>query len=85
MLGDNKSVITSSTMPTSMLSKRHNALAYHRARAAVAAQVLYFCHIPGTENPADVMTKFLAYPVFWPLVQPFLFCRGETVPVGSGE
>ena len=32
MLGDNQSVITSSTIPFSLLSKRHNALAYHRVR-----------------------------------------------------
>ena len=80
MLGDNKSVVTSSTLPNSSLNKRHNALAYHRVRAAIAAQVLFFCHISGKENPADVMTKFLPYPVFWPLVMPFLFCMGETIP-----
>ena len=30
MFGDNKSVITSSTIPHSSLNKRHNALSYHR-------------------------------------------------------
>ena len=30
MFGDNQSVITSSTIPHSMLGKRHNFLAYHR-------------------------------------------------------
>ena len=29
LFGDNESVITSSTIPHSSLSKRHNALAYH--------------------------------------------------------
>jgi len=80
LLGDNKSVVTSSTMSSSMLNKRHNALAYHRIRAAIACGILKFCHIPGKENPADVMTKYLQYPAFWPLIQPFLFCKGETVP-----
>ncbi len=39
MFGDNQNVITQSTIPHSVLSKRHNALAYHRVREAVAAKV----------------------------------------------
>jgi hypothetical protein len=78
LLGDNKSVITSSTIPHSSLSKRHQALSYHRVRSAVASGFLKFCHIAGNQNPADIMTKFLPYPVFWPYVQPLLFWKGET-------
>ena len=80
LLGDNKSVVTSSIVPTATLNKRHNALAYHRVREAIAHEILKFCYIKGIENPADVMTKFLPYPVMWPLIQPFLFCKGETIP-----
>ena len=83
LLGDNKSVITSSTIPTSTLNKRHNALAYHKVRSTIASGAMMFCHIKGTENPADVMTKFLPYPTSWGLIQPFLFCRGETIPAGT--
>ena len=68
LLGDNKSVITSSMIPYSTLSKRHNALAYHRVRSAVAGGYLKFCHMDGKQNPADIMTKFLPYPSFWPFV-----------------
>ena len=35
MFGDNQSVIISSTLPHSRLSKRHNALLYHWVRKAV--------------------------------------------------
>ena len=42
MFGDNQSVITSSTIPHSTLSKRHNALSYHRVREAIAAGILHF-------------------------------------------
>jgi hypothetical protein len=76
MFGDNQSVITQSTLPQSVLTKRHNALAYHRVRSAVAARVIYFCKIEGTQNPADVLTKFLPYAVFYPLVMPILFRKG---------
>ena len=36
MLGDNRSVVTSARLPHSTLSKRHNILAFHRAREATA-------------------------------------------------
>ena len=78
LFGDNKSVITSSTIPHSMLGKRHNALAYHRVHASIASGVSNFIHIDGTDNVADVLTKFLPYVTFWPFVQPLLFWKGET-------
>jgi hypothetical protein len=77
MFGDNQSVITSSTIPHSSLNKRHNALAYHRVREAIASNVMWFFHIPGKENPSDVLTKFLGFCIFWPLIKPFLFWRGD--------
>jgi hypothetical protein len=78
MFGDNESVITSSTIPHSSLNKRHNALSYHRVREAIASNVLWFFHISGKTNPADVLTKFCGHSVFWPLVKPYLFWRGPT-------
>jgi hypothetical protein len=77
MFGDNQSVITSSTLPHSSLNKRHNALSYHRVREAIASDVMWFFHISGTENPADVLTKYCGHAVFWPLIKPFLFWRGQ--------
>jgi hypothetical protein len=77
MFGDNKSVITSGTIPHSSLNKRHNALAYHRVREAIASDVIWFFHIEGKFNPADVLTKFLPHATFWPLIKPWLFWRGE--------
>ena len=47
MFGDNQSVVTSSTLPHSVLKKRHNMLAYHRVREAIAAVILKFFHISG--------------------------------------
>eukprot|EP00977_Amphora_coffeiformis_P024241 scaffold15162_cov84-Amphora_coffeaeformis.AAC.1 len=61
LFGDNKSVVTSSTIPHSTLGKRWNALSYHRVCEAIAGGWLRFEHIPGTENPADVLTKSLAW------------------------
>jgi hypothetical protein len=37
MLGDNMSVVLNTTVPSSVLKKTHNAIAYHRVREAIAA------------------------------------------------
>ena len=42
MFGDNKSVVTSSTIHQSILNKRQNMLSYHRVREAIAAKILDF-------------------------------------------
>ena len=75
LLGDNQSVVTSSTIPQSVMAKCHTALSYHRVRAAISTGMMYFCHVSGKENPADIMTKLLPYSVFWPLIKPILFWR----------
>jgi hypothetical protein len=83
--GDNQSVVTSSTIPHSALSKRHNALAYHRVREAIAAKILVFSFIEGSKNPADVLSKHSGYPQFWPLIRPLLFWRGNTMEWPDGN
>ena len=42
LFGDNRSVLTSSTLPHSTLGKRHNILAYHQVREAIAAEILAY-------------------------------------------
>jgi len=57
VLCDNKSVVTNSSLPTSVLNKRHNAICYHRVREAQAAGVIRVGWIEGKENVADLFTK----------------------------
>ena len=85
MFGDNKSVVTSSTMPQSKLNKRHTALAYHRVREAVASKMLSFNHIPGTSNPADILSKHWSNHKIWGMLQPLLFWEGNTLDLHSQE
>jgi hypothetical protein len=73
MFGDNQSVVTSSTLPHSVLKKRHNLLSYHRVREAIAAGILQFFHMFGSENLSDLLTKHLGHSVFHRLLKPFLF------------
>ena len=84
LFGDNKSVVTSSMIPHSMLSKRWNALSYHKVCEAVAGGWLRFEHLPGTEDPADIFTKPLAWHMLRTFVEPLLFWKGDTAaPSGS--
>ena len=85
MFGDNKSVVTSLTIPHSRLGKRWNALSYHRVREAVAGGWLRFEHIPGTENPADLLTKALPWTVSWKYLEPLLLWKGDTADAPSGS
>ena len=81
MFGDNQSVITQLTLPHSKLTKRHNALAYHRVRESIAAGIVKFHHIPGKENPSDVLSKHCGYQVAWPHLKTLLFWMGDTADI----
>ena len=79
MMGDNASVITSGSIPSSLLKKRHHTVSYHSVRAAIASGIIIFRKVKGTKNPSDICTKFLPWAVFYPLIQPLLFQKGETL------
>jgi hypothetical protein len=57
VLCDNKTVVDNSTVPSSTLKKKHNAICYHRVREAVAAQTIRIAHVPTGQNLADMFTK----------------------------
>src|SRR5687768_12233519 len=69
---NNNAVINSASIPESNLKRRHNALSYHRVKEAIAANVLWMHHIKGTENPADILTKFLPGKTWYHLMKPIL-------------
>ena len=78
MFGDNKLVVDSSITPYATLNKRHTILSFHRVRQAIAAGVIKFYHVPGQENPADVLSKHWGYSQVWELLRPLLFWHGDT-------
>ena len=73
MLGDNMSVVLNTTVPSSVLKKKHLGIGYHRVREAVAAKVMRFAHIRSEENLADILIKALPNPAFHTMLKPILF------------
>ena len=65
MFGDNKSVVTSSTIPNSTISKRHHLASYHQVREAIAAKFISFHWKDGKSNPADILSKHWEFATVW--------------------
>jgi hypothetical protein len=55
MLGDNMSVLLNTSVPSSVLKKKHNAIANHRVREANAAKVMRFTDVKSDENVSDIL------------------------------
>jgi hypothetical protein len=54
-------------------------------REAIAGGWLRFEHIPGTENPADLLTKALQWFKLKVYVEPLLMWKGDTAVAPSGS
>ena len=85
MFGDNRSVVTSSTIPDSTISKRHHLASYHRVREAIAAKYISFHWKDGKSNPADILSKHWEFATVWPMLKPILFWRGESATQLKGS
>ena len=75
--GDNRSVVTSATLPHSTLSKRHKILAFHRVRVAIAAKLMAFYWIQSAYNLSDMLSKHWDHPTVYPMVLKLLITRGN--------
>lgn len=78
MLGDNKSVVFNSTIPLSVLKKKHCAINYHRVRETIAGNIIRYCHIDSRLNIADCLTKPLPGNVQYNLLKPIMFANNFT-------
>ena len=56
---DNASVVINVTRPESPIKKKHNSVAYHKARESIAAGVCRIAKEDGLTNIADIFTKLL--------------------------
>ena len=79
LFGDNRSVVTSATLPHSTLTTRHNILAFHRVREAIAAELMAFYWIQSAYNLSDMLSKHLDHPTVYPMI-PKLLLQGVISP-----
>lgn len=68
LFGDNQRMITSITLPKSVLKKRHNANAYNQVRESVVAPIIDLVHCETPYNISNLGTKPLCPKVFQRLV-----------------
>ena len=73
VLSDNMAVIQNSTIPSSTIKKKHNAICYHRVREAVASGIIRIAKIDTKENLADLFTKPLPAVLLHYLMQRILY------------
>jgi len=75
LLGNNLSIVTNTTLPSSTLKKKHQAICYHQVRECISAKIICFIHIDSTINTSDALTKLLPSDSFLGHVWPILFCQ----------
>ena len=73
LLGDNMSVVINTTLPSSVLKKKANAISYHKIRENIAGKIMKFAFIRSKTNLSDIFTKALDKPLFFPIVEKYLF------------
>ena len=78
VFGDNETMINTASHPHGKLHKRHNALSFHKVRESIAAGWCRFHHIPGAENPADILSKHWDCASIWQILKPLMFWKGDT-------
>ena len=77
LFGDNRSVVTSATLPLSTLTKRHNMLGFHGVREAIAAKLMAFYWIQSAYNLSDMLSKHWDHPTVYPMILKLLITRGN--------
>ena len=77
LFGDKKGVIQNATNPEAQCKKKHNALAFHRTREAVAASISLPTKIDSEDNYTDIFTKPIASTPFIGHVHEMMFRPGQ--------
>jgi hypothetical protein len=73
LFGDNSSVVTNATVPASTIKKKHNSIAYHRVREAIASKTIRVSWVQTHKNLADILTKPLPGPRLHALCEKILY------------
>ena len=59
IFGDNEAIYKNTSIPESILSKKHHSIAYHRCREEVAALTVRIAKEGTNTNLADLFTKLM--------------------------
>ena len=71
-MGDNHNMIINSTIPSSLLKKKHVAISFHLTREATTANIRKPLKTKGEWNYSDVLTKAQTRKIFRILVNGML-------------
>ena len=85
LFGDNRSVVTSATLPHSTLTKSHNILAFHTVRESIAAKLMVFYWIPSAYNLSDMLSKHWDHPTVYAKILKLLITRGNITLIPRDE
>ena len=85
MFGDNESAVNLSSIPHAKCHKRHTALSFHHVCEVVASKYIGLCFLPGSENPADILSKHWLDASSWSNLQCLLFWKGDTDNIEKGR
>ena len=55
--GDNQSVLSNTTVPESIISKKHHSIAYHMVREGVSRNEWLTGYVRSEHNTSDTLTK----------------------------
>ena len=69
VLCDNESVVKNVKRPESSCKKKHNSVAYHKARESIAAGIIRVAKESGLSNLADILTKLMLGPALRNMVK----------------
>ena len=75
MFCDNMAVVKNTSIPESVLAKKHNAINYHIIREAVAAGIIRIGKEDTETNIADAFTKLMNFSRKFQLLRPFMWER----------
>jgi hypothetical protein len=73
MLGYNISVVLNTSVPSRVLKKKDNKIAYHFVQDAIESKIMSFTYIKSEENARDILTKPLSNEKFHYLIKKWLF------------
>ena len=83
---DNDSVVKNTSIPESVLAKKHNSVNFHIIRESAAAGILRVTKIPTGDNKADALTKILPNYQRINLLQDILYYPSEIIdPNGDSK